>query len=108
MAEKHVRRDIAGNDRAGLNDRSGADTDARKDNAMRADKNVGIDGDRACSIFGPGFPPVYVGEDGGSESYGYIIPNRDGFRVNFVDIDILADPDSLADPNTSPFVEHGP
>jgi len=72
----------------------------RQDDAVRTDKDVLFD-DNSSVAFWPSGPPVEVSEDGGSKADGAIVADRDVSGMQFVYVYKLADPDVLANPNST-------
>jgi hypothetical protein len=102
------RRDVSRNDTSGLDDRPLADPNVGKDDAMRSDKNVFLDDDFA-GVVGRAFrPPIEMGDDGRPQADAAIVADRYGFGMQFIEIDILTDPDLLSDMDASKPVEEWP
>jgi len=101
---EHIGRNIARYDRSSLNDGSSTDAYARKDDAVRTDKNIGLNRYGVRTFLSPDWTPIDMGDDRAAQTDCAVIPDRNSFRMNFININMLADPNVLADMNTAPSV----
>jgi hypothetical protein len=99
---QHIWRYTAGESGSAFDHRSAADTNPRQDKAMGPDKDIIINDYLSASALLISGAPIQMGYERCSKADRDVVPDDDGLRMQFIKIDILADPYLFADYSPSP------
>ena len=103
---KRLFRHLPGDGCATFYHRALSDANTRQNQTVGTDKYIVLDDHVLVSALRLSWPPIKMGNDGGPQADGDVIADNDPFRMQFIEIHVLADPYILANGRSSTALQH--